>query len=67
MPQQPHGLGSVPAGEGVGAEAAVDQSHVGPEVLILEVTEVDADLQQEREEGSQGVETKMSTWSVENP
>ena len=44
VPQQPHGLGAVPAGECVGAEAAVDQGHVGAEVLVLEVTEIDADL-----------------------
>lgn len=44
VPQQPHGLCAAPAWEGVGAEAAVYQRHVGAEVGPLQVCVVHGHL-----------------------
>ena len=44
MAHHANGLGTVPRGEGVGAEAAVDEGHVADEVVIEKVLEIRKDL-----------------------
>ena len=44
VPYHAHGLRPAPAGEGVGAEAGVNQRHVGLELWVLQVREIGGDL-----------------------